>query len=248
MNSWTRLNPLTRLAAALTTVVVAFCLPLPWWPPLLLLVLLPVAALAGVIGRFLRLLVVLVGPLAVLVFLLQGMFYPDGVTVLLSWGPVSVTEEGLEFATLTAGRVLVLVGATLLLALTTHPGALMGALVQRGLSPKTSYVISATLQIVPAFRARAQGVLRAQQARGLDTGTLRKRAGAVLPLAGPLLLGALADLDERAVAMEARAFGSNRRPTALIVVPDSRAQRLARLALGAVAVTALVVNVLGVLR
>ncbi|WP_306747955.1 energy-coupling factor transporter transmembrane component T family protein [Saccharothrix yanglingensis] len=248
MNAWDRLNPLTRLAVVLTTIVVAFCVPVPWWPPLLLVVLLPAAVLAGVAHRFLRLLLVLVGPVVVLVFLLQGMFYPDGVTVLFAHGPVSVTVEGLEFAALTAGRVLVLVGATLLLVLTTHPGALMGALVERGLSAKTSYVVSATLQIVPAFRARAQSVLRSQQARGLDTTTLRKRARAVLPLTGPLLLGALAELDERAVAMEARAFGAPCRRTSLVAVADSAAQRAARISLGLVAVAALAANVLGVLR
>jgi energy-coupling factor transport system permease protein len=248
VNAWNRLNPVTQLAVVVTALVLAFCMPVPWWPPLWFLALIPAVVVAGVARRFLRLLLVLAGPVVVLVFLLQGMFYPDGDTVLLQFGPVSVKAEGLEFAALTSGRLLVLIGASLLLILTMRPGTLISALTERGLSAKTSYVVSATLQIVPTFRVRAQSVLRSQQARGLDTTGLRRRIKAVLPLVGPLLLGALAELDERAVAMEVRAFGTPGRRTALVAVPDRPAERAVRLLLGTVSVAALAINVLGVLR
>lgn len=244
-----RLNPVTKLVLALTATTTAFAIPV-WWAPLLvlLLVLAPAVVVAGVQRLYLWLLLLFAAPLVVVVFLLQGLFFPEGTTVLAAIGPVSITVEGLSFAALTSLRLLAMLGAFLFLLLTTHPAALMSAMVERGMSPKISYVVSATLQIAPAFRARANNVLRAQQARGLNTTGLRRRLGTLLPLVGPLLLGSLADLESRAVAMEARAFGSTARRTALLVLSDSPAQQVARLLMGAVAVTAVVVNVLGVVR
>ncbi|WP_157767803.1 energy-coupling factor transporter transmembrane component T family protein [Actinosynnema pretiosum] len=242
-----RLNPTTKLVLALAVTTTAFAIPNVWAPlALLLLVLVPAVLVAGVGREYFRLLPLLAAPVAITVFLLQGLFFPEGETVLAEFGPAVVTEEGLLFAALTALRLVAMLGSFLFLLLTTHPGALLGAMVERGMSTKISYVVSATLQIVPAFRERARSVLRAQQARGLDT--TRRRARTLLPLVGPLLLGALADLEGRAVAMEARAFGATGRRTSLVEAPDSPAQRVARLLMGAVAVAAVVVNVLGVVR
>jgi energy-coupling factor transport system permease protein len=244
-----RLNPTTKLVMALAVTTTAFAVPVVWAPlVLLLVVLVPAVLVAGVQRPFTRLLLLFSAPVVLVIFLLQGLFFPEGTTVLAEFGPASVTSEGLLFAAQTSLRLVVMLGSFLFLLLTTHPGVLMSAMVERGMSPNTSYVISATLQIVPAFRARAQNVLRAQQARGLDTTGFRRRVRALLPLVGPLLLGSLADLEERAVAMEARAFGSTARRTSLVSVADSPAQRWARLLMGAVAVTAIVVNVLGVVR
>ncbi|MFC7741334.1 hypothetical protein ACFQXA_10555 [Nocardiopsis composta] len=64
---------------------------------------------------------------------------------------------------------------------------------------------------------------------------------------GPLLLGALTDVENRSIAMESRAFGAAVRPTALTVVPDSAAQRAARWAMILAAVAAVALNTLGVL-
>lgn len=244
-----RLNPVTKLALALAVTTTAFAIPVFWAPLLLvLLVLVPAVVVAGVGRTYARSLPLFAAPLVISVFLLQGLFFPEGTTVLYEWGPVAVTAEGLSFAALTSLRLVAMLGAFLFLLLTTHPGALMSAMVERGLSPKTSYVVSATLQIVPAFRTRARNVLRAQQARGLDTTGLRRRVRTLLPLIGPLLLGSLADLEARAVAMEARAFGAPHRRTALLALADSPAQRVARLLMAAVAVAAVVANVVGVAR
>ncbi|GDY32886.1 energy-coupling factor transporter transmembrane component T family protein [Gandjariella thermophila] len=243
-----RLNPLTKLTLAVAVVIAAFAVPLTWWPAaLFLVVLVPAVLAARVPARFAALTVKFVGPLLVAVFLVQGLFFPGEGAELARLGPISVKAEGLAFAAQTATRLLVLIGAFLFLLLTTHPGVLMNAMVQRGLPPNISYVVSATLQIVPAFRERAQHILRAQQARGMATGGgLRRRIGVLLPLIGPLALGALTEVEERAVAMEARAFGATGRRTSLMPVPDTTAQRLARWGLAAFAAATIVANALGV--
>jgi len=240
-----RLNPATKLVALLSIILAVFAVP-HWWIPLgiVAVVIVPAAVLGRVGGRLLRLFLILLLPLLVVLFLIQGLFYPDGSTVLWEWGLAQLTTEGLLFALTIGSRLTALVLGSLVFVLTTDPARLMSALTQVGMSPKIAYVISASLQIIPAFQARAQSILLAQQARGLAiVGSPLKRARALLPLLGPLILGMITDVDERSTAMEARAFGATPKPTSLIIVPDPVGERVARwlMFLSAIAVVVLVV-------
>jgi energy-coupling factor transport system permease protein len=51
---------------------------------------------------------------------------------------------------------------------------------------------------------------------------------ALIPLLSPLVFGALADVDERALALEARAFSSRRAKTSFKELRDTRGQAIAR--------------------
>ncbi|MEQ1735205.1 MAG: energy-coupling factor transporter transmembrane component T, partial [Rhodoglobus sp.] len=225
-----RLNPVTKLVGVLSVLLVVFALP-QWWASvtILVLVVVPVAAFSSVGGRLLVIGSVLVGPLILVLVIAQGFFYPGRDTILFEWGPFQFSLEGLLLAIAIGARTAVLVTATLLLLLTTHPGALLTALTERGMPPKISYVISSTLQIIPAFRTRAESILLAQRSRGLRTkGSIFRRVAVLLPLITPLVLGVFVDVEERSTAMEARAFGSTRSRVSYSVIPDSRPQRVAR--------------------
>ncbi|HRJ76247.1 MAG TPA: energy-coupling factor transporter transmembrane component T, partial [Anaerolineales bacterium] len=105
---------------------------------------------------------------------------------------------------------------------TTHPSELMSDLTRRGLPGQFAYVIISTLQILPQMQAKAQTIIAAQRSRGLDTeSTFLKRAGSVLPLVGPLVFGSLVEVEERAIAIEARGFTSKKEKTSLHEVPDT---------------------------
>ncbi len=79
---------------------------------------------------------------------------------------------------------------------------------------------------------RAATVTAAQRARGLDTqGSIRKRLRGVLPIVGPVVLGAIEEVEERTLALEARAFAGPGPRTLLWSPTDSTVQRLARWAL-----------------
>jgi energy-coupling factor transport system permease protein len=75
-------------------------------------------------------------------------------------------------------------------------------------------------------------------------GSLGTRVRALVPLVGPVLLGALIDVRERTLALEARGFGARRGRTAYRVVPDPDVDRAIRAALliatGLVVIAALV--------
>jgi energy-coupling factor transport system permease protein len=83
-------------------------------------------------------------------------------------------------------------------------------------------------------------VIEAQRARGLDTeGSWPRRLRGVLPLVAPLVIGSLVEIEERALALEVRAFGAPGRRTVLRRLPDGAGQRAARWALAGIAVAGL---------
>ncbi|CAM5386299.1 Energy-coupling factor transporter transmembrane protein EcfT [Streptomyces alboniger] len=244
-----RLSPLTKLTFAVTVTVCAFAVVDYRWPLLLFCaLLLPAAVGAKVLRRFLLMLATFWVPVAAVLFVIQGFFFPEAHNVIARLGPLELKSEGVEYALLTALHILVLMGGFFLLLLTTHAATLMSALSERNVSPSLIYIVSAALQIVPTLSRRATRILHAQQARGQVIHGLRGRARALVPLVGPLILGAFTDVGERAAAMETRGFGATRRPTSLITVPDSAVQRGARAAMMLCAVVAVTVNVWGVMR
>ena len=217
-----RLHPITKLTLALVLLTASLVLPGTWTNyALYLAVLLPLSAAAQVPQKLLTAALRVVLPFAVSVFLIQGFLWPQG-TPVLAIGPLSLKLEGLQFAVTSTGRILMVVSSFLFFALTTRPDSLMTALVGRGFPPTLAYIVVTTIQIVPRFQARAEGILAAQRARGLETeGRLTRRLRALLPLVGPLVLGSLVDVEERAIAIEARAFNRPGPKTSLRTIPEA---------------------------
>jgi energy-coupling factor transport system permease protein len=105
----------------------------------------------------------------------------------------------------------------------------MSDLTRRGLPGQFAYVIISTLQILPQMQAKAQTIIAAQRSRGLDTeSTFLKRAGAVLPLVSPLVFGSLVEVEERAIAIEARGFTSKKEKTSFHEIPDTQLDKALR--------------------
>jgi energy-coupling factor transport system permease protein len=187
------------------------------------------AAAAGVLGRLLRASLLLTLPIAISVLAINVFFFPGGATVILRIGPFAATAEGLAFATEVLARILAISGAITLFYLTTPPSALVLDLERRGVSPRVTFVALASVQTVPAMVERGAAITAAQRARGLDTeGSIWRRIRGVLPLAGPVLLGSIGEVEERSMALEARGFTRPGRRTLLWWPPDSARQRLAR--------------------
>jgi energy-coupling factor transport system permease protein len=178
-------------------------------------------------------------PFAISLFLIQGFFWTGG-TPIFAIGPLSLKQEGLVFAIQSTGRILLIVSSFLLLSLSTRPDALMIALSQRGVPRSIAYIMLSAIQIVPRFQAKAATIIDAQRSRGLETeGNLRRRIQGLLPLVQPLILGSIVDIEERAIALEARAFSRRGPKTNLLVLTDSPAQAAARWLLLIVAVAML---------
>ncbi|MBE7550191.1 MAG: energy-coupling factor transporter transmembrane protein EcfT [Anaerolineales bacterium] len=228
-----RLNPLTKLTLTFSLILIGFLGPGYWTATLIfVIILLPLSLWGNISGEFIRTTFRLILPLTVFLFAMQSLFYPGGQTILFRFWIFSIKLEGVQFAYLTASRIMNMVGSFLLLLLSTHPSTLMTALTQRGVSPSLTYIVVSTLQILPQMRNKANTIIDAQRSRGLETqGSLRRRFSALLPLVGPLVFGSLVDVEERAIALEARAFKAKRSKTSLLQIPDPPGQNALRLGL-----------------
>jgi energy-coupling factor transport system permease protein len=243
-----RLHPLTKLAVTGFGLLAAVALPGIWATYAVFgLYLLPLAAWGRILTPLLRAAGRIVLPFAVSLLLIQGFFWTDG-TPIFAVGPLSLKREGVLFAVQSVGRILLIVSSFLLLTLSTRPDALMIALSQRGVPASLAYIMLSTIQIIPRFQVKAATILDAQSSRGLETqGSLRRRVRALVPLVEPLVLGSIVDVEERAIALEARAFSRRGPKTSLLVLADSPAQAAARWLLLVAAVAVLAARLFGVL-
>jgi energy-coupling factor transport system permease protein len=224
-----RLHPLTKLVISLFLIVLALVLPSIWSGYLVFLLAVVPLALWGTILRPLWSgLWKIVLPFAVSMFVIQGLFWTSG-TPVMSLGPLSLKAEGLVFATRMCGRLLAIMGSFLLFSLGTRPDDLMISLEERGVPNSITYIILSTIQLVPGLQGRAAKIRDAQRARGLETsGGIWQRLRSLLPLVEPLVLGSIIDVDERAIALEARAFSRDIRKSFYRTVDDPRWEQIFR--------------------
>ena len=224
------LNPLTKLILALSIILVAFISPWYWTPVMvLMLVVVPLCFAGQVAKEYFRAALRVIIPAWLFIFLMQAFFQPIGQTIIFKFWFLDITEQSLSYAFRVSTRITVMVSSFTLFLLTTHPSELMSDLTRRGLPPQFAYVIISTLQILPQMQAKAQTIIAAQRSRGLDTeGGFFKRAGSLVPLVGPLVFGSLVEVEERAIAIEARGFTSKNQKTSLHEIKDTSLDRTLR--------------------
>jgi energy-coupling factor transport system permease protein len=228
-----RLNPLTKLTLVLGLVLVSFLSPWYWTPEILFaFVVIPLSFLGQVNREFFRAFWRIILPAAAFLFLMQAFFQPLGGQIIFKVWFLDITTESLLFALRNAMRIIVMVSSFTLFLLTTHPSELMSDLTRRGLPGQFAYVVISTLQIIPQMQSKAQTIIAAQRSRGLDTqSSYFRRVGSLVPLIGPLVFGSLVEVEERAIAIEARGFTSTHVKTSLHDIPDSRMDKMIRWAL-----------------
>lgn len=241
-----RLNPLTKLVLAATTAVGAVVLGGYVGPLILAVVAIGVpAVVARVVRPLLKATLLLSLPIGISALLVNIFFFP-GETLILTVGPITATAEGVALALEILLRILVISGAVTLFYLGTRPAELVADLERRGVSPRVAFVIHSTASIVPQIAQRALTIIDAQRARGLDTqGGVINRVRGIVPIAGPVVLGSIAEVEERSMALEARAFTRPGRRSLLWFPPDSATQRLLRWGLVAALVLVFVARAAG---
>ncbi len=224
-------DPLTELFAAVLLVVLV--LVVNRWEfslGVLVLVVLPAVLLSGKPRQIGIALAVIAGPLLLSSFLLHGLFFPEGGTVLAVLGPARVTSEGLFFAAVMGLRMTVFSAVLLTAAMTLDIPRFLAAMTHRGWNRKLVFIIGSALGLIPHVALRARQITRAQQARGLVVGRSPvSRARALLMVTTPLVIGLLVDASERTRMLEARGFSSPGTRTSYLPDTDSASQRTVRL-------------------
>ena len=148
--------------------------------------------------------------------------------VLWSWGPLTITEQGIRNALFMAVRLILLVTGTQLLTLTTSPISLTDGL-ESLFKPfarigfpahELAMMMSIALRFIPTLIEETDKIMSAQRARGADfeSGNLLQRAKALIPLLVPLFVSAFRRADELATAMECRCYHGEEERTKLHVL------------------------------
>ena len=229
-------------------VVAAFAVGRWTGPVLILLVLAAVAVLAGV-ARQLAIVASLTLPVVGSILLINTFLLPGAHDAIVRFGPLAPTWSGLSFGVQVALRLLAISLALALVYLTTGVDDLLSDIERRGVGRRLVFVVGAAVNTVPRTIERASEIIDAQRARALDTeGRFWRRARGVVPLVAPVIFGALTEVEEQTMALEARAFSAPARRTVLRTLPDSAAQRLLRWVLFLGAIAAIAAEIAGVLH
>lgn len=147
--------------------------------------------------------------------ILQVLFTGGG-TVYFSWGPITVSQEGLLNGVYIFSRFVLIIFMSTLLTLTTMPLSLTDAiefLLRPLLAIKVpvyeiALMLSIALRFVPTLMDETEKIMNAQRARGVDfgEGNVFQQMKAIVPLLIPLFVGSFNRAEELATAMEARGY------------------------------------------
>ena len=146
---------------------------------------------------------------------------------LVSFWVITIYEEGIARAVFMALRVIILiVGSSVLLTYTTSPIALTDG-IESLLSPLKvigvpvhtfAMMMSIALRFIPTLVEETEKIMNAQKSRGADfsSGSLVKRAKALIPLLVPLFVSSFKRAEELATAMECRCYRGDKNRTKLV--------------------------------
>lgn len=146
-----------------------------------------------------------------------NILWTPGENVLVQFWVIKITTEGLVYAVMMIMRLITFVtSASILVTYTTSPTAFTDA-IERLLNPlkkikvpvhEFAMMMMIALRFIPTLIDETDKIINAQKARGADfySGSLIKRAKALIPILIPLIVSAFRRADELATAMECRCY------------------------------------------
>ncbi len=241
VDSWVhRLDPRTKILLTVAVIVAVFMVKTLVGYGLILGFMYLVSRLANIPFRMLLKGVKPLRFILILTFLLN-LFFNTGATLLVEWGFLKISYEGLSTAVHYSLRLVFLVLGTSLMTLTTSPIALSDGM-EMLLSPlkkirfpahELAMMMSIALRFIPTLMEEADKIMKAQMARGADfeSGNLLARAKAMVPLLVPLFVSAFRRAGDLAMAMESRCYHGGENRTRLRVLKITRNDYLAAAAM-----------------
>lgn len=245
-----KLDPRTKILLGILFIVATFLAANPLaflFLTLLTLLLVIISRISlGVVLRGIRpILFILLFTALINLFLTTGEGEP-----LVSFWIFRIYTEGIYRAVFMALRVtLLIIGTSLFLTYTTSPISLTDGL-DSLLKPLTllhipvyvfTMMMTIALRFIPTLVEETEKIMNAQKSRGADftSGSLVKRAKALIPLLVPLLTSALQRANELAMAMECRCFRGGNKRTKLVQL-KMKARDFVFLALAAICFAGLI--------
>ncbi len=185
-----------------------------------------------------------------------NVFWTAGESLLWEWGKIKIYAEGLYKAVFMMVRIVSMIVVTsIFLTYTTTPISLTDALEQL-LGPlkklrvpvhEFTMMMTIALRFIPTLIEETEKIIAAQKARGADftTGSLIKRAKALIPILIPLFVSAFRRADELAVAMECRCYRGGEGRTKLHVLHYTAVDAVAMISLVLLGAGLVVLNLYG---
>lgn len=213
-----RLHPIAKMIWATGAVVMAFATRNPL--VLLILFVFGVACViaSGVFKSYWRVLAVLfpIG-LSLIVFQALAPAFPQPWQPIASLGPFTIYQEGIYSGLSLLLRAYAGSNFAVLLILTTHPGDMFAALQKLGVPYELNFMVSSSLQMIPIVQREFQLVLSAQRSRGMRATGF----GSAIPSFVPVFVGTIERVQQLAMSLESRAFGSKGPKTSLREIRSS---------------------------
>ena len=237
VDSWVhRLDPRTKILLTIAMIVAVFLVKTMVGYGLILGFMYLVSKLSNIPFKMLMKGVKPLKFILILTFLLN-LFFSTGTTMLVEWGFLKISYEGLSQAIHYSLRLVFLVLGTSLMTLTTSPIALSDG-IEMLLSPlkvikfpahELAMMMSIALRFIPTLMEEADKIMKAQMARGADfeSGNLLARAKAMVPLLVPLFGSAIRRAGDLAMAMESRCYHGGENRTRLRVLKITKNDFLA---------------------
>ena len=237
VDSWVhRLDPRTKILLTVAMIVAVFVVKTMVGYGLILGFMYLVSKLSNIPFKML---VKGIKPLKLILILtfILNLFFNTGTTMLVEWGFIKISYEGLSTAIHYSLRLIFLVLGTSLMTLTTSPIALSDG-IEMLLSPlkvikfpahELAMMMSIALRFIPTLMEEADKIMKAQMARGADfeSGNLLARAKAMVPLLVPLFVSAFRRAGDLAMAMESRCYHGGENRTRLRVLKITKNDWLA---------------------
>ena len=147
---------------------------------------------------------------------LLNLFFVHTGEPVFEWKFIKITDNGIQTAVFMVVRIACLIIGTSLLTYTTSPIDLTDA-IERLLSPlkkikvpvhELAMMMTIALRFIPTLIEETDKIMSAQKARGADmeTGSIIKRAKALIPVLIPLFVSSFRHAEELALAMECRCY------------------------------------------
>jgi len=156
---------------------------------------------------------------------------------IFKWGIITITKEGVRLTIAMSLRLIFLVIGTSILTYTTSPIVLTDGIESlfRPLSKigfpahEIAMMMTIAIRFIPTIIDETDKIMKAQSARGSDfeSGSLVRRAKALIPILVPLFISAFRRADDLATAMECRCYRGGEGRTKLKAIKMKKIDALA---------------------
>lgn len=222
-----RLDPRTKILLTIVFIVSVFLVNTPLGFLILLASVISLILASGISMKVILkgikpIIFVLIFTAIINVFLTKGESEP-----LVDFLFIKIYKEGIFRAIFMSLRVILLiVGTSVMLTYTTSPISLTDG-IESLLSPLKkigvpvhvfAMMMTIALRFIPTLIEETEKIMNAQKSRGADfsSGSIVKRAKALIPIIIPLFVSSFKRADELAVAMECRCYRGDKNRTKLV--------------------------------